>query len=52
MGITAVDTLRQILKELKETNRLLASLVNRHEHRWFGPDMDGPIRCKICGEHY
>lgn len=44
--------LEELIKEQRETNRLLRVLAGGHEHRWFGPDMDGPMRCKICGEPY
>jgi hypothetical protein len=33
MGLTAVDTLRQILKEIKETNRLLRVLAGEEPPR-------------------
>lgn len=44
--------LKNLLEEQKETNRLLRIVASRHEHRWFGPDMNGPMRCKVCGEAY
>jgi hypothetical protein len=52
MGTTEKLLLANIAKELHETNRLLAVIAGRHEHRWVGPDMDGPMRCRICGEAY
>jgi hypothetical protein len=44
--------LKRLLEEQKETNRLLRMLVAKHDHRWAGPDMEGPMRCRICGEVY
>ena len=52
MKWTAVDILRELLKEQKETNRLLRDMADRHDHRWMGPDMEGPMRCRVCGERY
>lgn len=52
MRFTAVDLLKQLVKEQQETNRYLRVIAARHEHRWTGPDINGPMRCRECGEPY